>query len=104
MYGVSNAGRALAKPREGRVAADLVSCDQDDPGAHSCQYYRGDLANSGRAASDYNSLATHFALVSRMFNIGRGWSYRVETAPQKGGTAGAGLNLSAYDFCCLGRA
>ena len=107
MYGVGNARRALAKPREGRVSADLVSCDQDDPGAHSCQYYRGDLADSGRAASDNNSLATYLALVSRMFNIGRGWSIALKPCrikaelPARRSICPLAL---PYDFCSLGRA
>src|SRR5664280_1614636 len=54
MYGVGDARCAVVKPREGRVPAGLVPCDQDDPGAHFCECYRGDLANSGRAARDDN--------------------------------------------------
>src|SRR5450631_2702911 len=56
MYGVGDARCAVVKPREGRVPAGLVPCDQDDPGAHFCKCHRGDLANSGRAARDDNSL------------------------------------------------
>ena len=56
---------ALSRSRA-RVASprDLVPCDQDDPSAHSCQCYRGDLANSGRAAGNNNSLSPHQSLVS----------------------------------------
>ena len=57
MYGVSNTRRAVAKPCEGRVPAALVPRDQDDPGAHFCQCYRGDFADSGRAARDDNCLS-----------------------------------------------
>ena len=32
MYGVADAGCAVAKPREGRLPASLISGDQDDPG------------------------------------------------------------------------
>ena len=52
------------EPREGRVRADLVPCNQDDPGAHSCQRYRGYLTNPGRATRDDNSLPSHRALFS----------------------------------------
>ena len=62
MYGVGDARRALAKPRERRVPAGFVPCDQDNPGAHFRQCYRGDLANSGRAARDNNSFPSHDAL------------------------------------------
>ena len=37
MCGVCDTRCVLAKPHEGRVRADLVPCDQDDTGAHSCQ-------------------------------------------------------------------
>src|SRR5271165_1586773 len=63
MYGVGDARRTVAKPREGCVPARLVPCDQDDPGAHLCERYSGDLANSGRAACDDNCLPPHNALV-----------------------------------------
>ena len=59
MYGVGDARRTVAKPRERRVPAALVPCDQDDPGAHLCECYSSDLANSGRPARDYNSLPPH---------------------------------------------
>ena len=64
MCGVCDTRRVLAKPREGRVRADLVPCDQDDTGAHSCQRYGGDLANSGRTTRDDNGLPSHKPLVS----------------------------------------
>ena len=66
MYGVADAGRAVAKPREGRLPASLISGDQDDPGTHFCERYRGDFANAGRASCDNNSLPPHDALVSTL--------------------------------------
>ncbi len=59
MYGVGDARRAIVKPREGRVPARSVPCDQDDPGAHFCECYRGNLANTGRAPRYDNSLPLH---------------------------------------------
>src|SRR5277367_4249871 len=64
MHRVGDARSALAKPREGRVRASLVSCDQDDPGTHLCKRYRGDFANPGRAARNDNRLSPHVVLVS----------------------------------------
>jgi hypothetical protein len=64
MYGVGDAGRAVAKPRQGHLAAGLISGDQNDPGTHSCERYRRNLANPGRAPCDDNSLSPHHALVS----------------------------------------
>src|SRR5262245_15588805 len=59
MYGVIDVWGSVAKPRKGSVPAGLVPRDQDDPGAHFCECDRDDLANSGRAARDDNSLSPH---------------------------------------------
>ena len=64
MYGMSDARPALTKPSEGRVPTNLISCHQDDPGAHSCQGYGGDLANPGGPARDHNGLPPHEAPIS----------------------------------------
>jgi hypothetical protein len=59
MYGVGDAGRAIVKPREGGVSASLIPGDQDDPGAHFCECYCRDFANSGGATRDDDSLPSH---------------------------------------------
>src|SRR5262249_22813502 len=62
IYGVGNTGRDCAKPREGRLAAGLVPCDQDDTSTLCGEHFRGYLSDAGRVARDDNSLASHSAL------------------------------------------
>ena len=54
---------AYREAARGSRPRGLVPCDQDDPGAHFCKRYCGDLANSGSATRDDNSLSPHSALV-----------------------------------------
>src|ERR671937_811472 len=45
IYGVGNTRRGCAKPREGRLATDFVSCDHDDTSALCGEYFRGYLSD-----------------------------------------------------------
>src|SRR5215813_2684226 len=69
MYGVSDVWAAFTKPCEGGVPAGLVPRDQYDPGAHFCECYCGDFANSGRATGNYNSLPSHKRSRSLLTNV-----------------------------------
>ena len=46
MNGVSQPRSSLVKPRQGRVRAGFVSCDQDDAGTHLSKLFRSNLADA----------------------------------------------------------
>ncbi len=56
---VAKVWRPLVKPRQGRLSAQLVPRDQDDPGAHLRKPFRGNLANPRGAAGNDHRLALH---------------------------------------------
>ena len=63
---MGKAGRYLAKPRQGLLAARTVSRHKDDPGAHFRELYGSDLSDAGGASSNDNRLPLHETLPHHM--------------------------------------
>jgi hypothetical protein len=54
---MGKAGRYLAKPRQGLLAARSVSRHKDDPGAHFREFSGGGFSNARSASRNDNRLA-----------------------------------------------
>jgi hypothetical protein len=59
MNRVGKAGRFIAKPRQGPLAARSVSRHKNDPGAHFRKLFGSDLSDAGRASRNDNRLPLH---------------------------------------------